>query len=117
MPRFSKENLEHNIKLAEAIEPLAKARGITPAQFSLAWVLYQGNGILRLVTVANEFDFFEDIFPIPGTKSPQKALENFAAANISLTQEELDKVEAIIAENEVKGDRYPAEFMKLVQPQ
>ncbi len=45
LPRFSKENFDKNIKIVEAIEKLAKAKGITPAQFALAWVLHQGDGI------------------------------------------------------------------------
>ncbi len=45
LPRFSKENFEHNFKIVEAVEKIAKAKGVTPAQLALAWVLHQGDYI------------------------------------------------------------------------
>ena len=53
-PRFQEEALRENIQLADGVHELAAARGVTPAQLALAWVMAKG----------------EDIVPIPGTKSP-----------------------------------------------
>jgi len=89
-PRFSPEHFEHNRKLAEELEQLAKKKGITSSQLALAWVLTQG----------------DDIFPIPGTKQPTRVVENVSALHVTFTKEELEHIESIISAFEVKGARY-----------
>ena len=65
-PRFTGENLEQNLALAERVRELAAERGITPGQLALAWVLHRG----------------EHIVPIPGTKRVAYLEENLAAADV-----------------------------------
>ncbi|MGI8572171.1 MAG: aldo/keto reductase [Solirubrobacteraceae bacterium] len=77
-PRFSGENLEANLKLAEKVANIAEEKGITPAQLALAWVLAQG----------------QDLVPIPGTKRRKYLEENAAAVDVELTDEDLARIEA-----------------------
>ncbi len=87
-PRFTGENLEANLKLAEKVAEIAQEKGVTPAQLALAWVLAQG----------------EDLVPIPGTKRRKYLEENAAAVDVELTQEDLDRIEAELPA--AAGDRY-----------
>src|ERR1700754_2777360 len=87
-PRFTGENLEANLKLAEKVEELASKKGITPAQLALAWVLAKG----------------DDIVPIPGTKRREYLEQNAAAADVELTAEDLEQIESELPE--AAGDRY-----------
>jgi 2,6-dihydroxypseudooxynicotine hydrolase len=64
--RFHAGNLERNLELVKSVEEIAAARGITPAQVALAWLLAQG----------------EDVVPIPGTKQRRYIEQNAAAADI-----------------------------------
>ena len=73
-PRFTGENLEQNKALAEKVKEIADEKGCTPAQLALAWVLAQG----------------DDVAPIPGTKRIAYLEENVGAADVELTQEDLD---------------------------
>jgi aryl-alcohol dehydrogenase-like predicted oxidoreductase len=75
-PRFTGENLERNLRLADEVTAIATEVGATPAQVALAWLLAQGN----------------DIAPIPGTKRVARVEENVAADDIRLTDEQLDKL-------------------------
>ncbi len=90
-PRFQGENFEKNLKLVDAIEEMAQEKSVTPAQLALAWVLAQG----------------EDIVPIPGTKRRKYLEENAAAAEITLTQEELERIDEIAPKGVAAGQRYP----------
>jgi aryl-alcohol dehydrogenase-like predicted oxidoreductase len=92
-PRFTGENLEHNLKLAARVRELARERGITPGQLALAWVLHRG----------------EHIVPIPGTKRVAYLEENLAAADVQLSDADVQAIaEAIPA---AAGERYPAAVM------
>jgi aryl-alcohol dehydrogenase-like predicted oxidoreductase len=90
-PRFERENFEHNLVLVEAVKQMARDRGVTPAQLALAWVLAQG----------------DDVVPIPGTTSPDHLEENVAAAEIDLSQDDLDRLNEIAPQGAAAGDRYP----------
>ncbi len=87
-PRFTGENLEANLKLAEKVAEIAGEKGITPAQLALAWVLAQG----------------EDLVPIPGTKRRRYLEENAAAVEVELSDEDLARIEAELPP--VAGARY-----------
>jgi aryl-alcohol dehydrogenase-like predicted oxidoreductase len=87
-PRFTGENLEANLKLAEKVAEIAADKGVTPAQLALAWVLAQG----------------EDLVPIPGTKRRTYLEENAAGADIELTAEDLERIDAELPA--ALGDRY-----------
>ena len=87
-PRFTGENLNANLKLAEKVAEIAEEKHITPAQLALAWVLAQG----------------EDIVPIPGTKRRTYLEQNAAAADVHLSREDLERIDAELPA--VAGDRY-----------
>jgi aryl-alcohol dehydrogenase-like predicted oxidoreductase len=91
-PRFMGENFQKNIDLVAAVTEIAKTRNVTAAQLALAWVLAQG----------------ETLVPIPGTRRVRTLEENVAAADIVLTREDLDRIEAAFPKDAVVGDRYAA---------
>ena len=97
-PRFQGENFNKNLELVIKIEGIAKEKGCTPSQLSLAWVLAQG-------------DF---IFPIPGTKKVKYVEENAAATNIVLSPKELKQIDEVFPKNAAVGLRYPEAMMKSV---
>jgi aryl-alcohol dehydrogenase-like predicted oxidoreductase len=89
-PRFSGDNLEANLALVAKIRELAEAKGATPGQLALAWVLAQG----------------DDVVPIPGTKRVRYLEENVGAAAVELTATDLDALEQAVPRGAVTGDRY-----------
>jgi aryl-alcohol dehydrogenase-like predicted oxidoreductase len=97
-PRFQGEALKRNLSLVQTLERLAAAKGRTPAQLALAWVLSQG----------------DDIVPIPGTSKVARLEENMAAADIRLSRAELDEISRAVPETAVQGDRYNAAAMAMV---
>jgi aryl-alcohol dehydrogenase-like predicted oxidoreductase len=97
-PRFQGDNFAKNIALVTRIEQLARAKGCTPSQLALAWVLAQG----------------DEIVPIPGTKRVRYLEENAAAADVRLTAAELAAIDAASPKNVAAGERYPAAGMARV---
>ena len=89
-PRFSAENFAHNAALVARVRELAEAKGVTPGQVALAWVLSRGG----------------DVVPIPGTKRRAYLEENVAAADVCLSAEDLDRLERAVPAGAVAGDRY-----------
>ena len=98
-PRFQEEALQANLKLAAGLQALAAEKGITAAQLALAWVLAQG----------------EDMVPIPGTKRVRYLEDNMGALSVKLTDADLKKISAKLAEFQIIGERYTPEMMALVQ--
>jgi aryl-alcohol dehydrogenase-like predicted oxidoreductase len=90
-PRFSGENFYKNLELVEHVKRIAHSKGCTPSQVALAWLLAQGG----------------DVVPIPGTKRVKYLEENLHAANIALTQDELDDLNAVFPLRVASGERYP----------
>ncbi len=70
---------------------IAAEKGATPAQLALAWVHARGN----------------DIVPIPGTKHRRYLEENVAALDITLTADDLRRIEEAAPKGAFSGDRYP----------
>ncbi|MEV4108389.1 aldo/keto reductase [Nonomuraea sp. NPDC049695] len=93
-PRFQGENLTANLALVERVRAVAEAKGITPAQLALAWVLAQGN----------------DVVPIPGTRRRTRLAENAAARDVVLTAGDLAAIEEAVPPGAVAGERYPAGY-------
>lgn len=93
-PRFSKENREANQALVDLVVSIAKDDNATPAQISLAWLLAQKPWIV----------------PIPGTTKLHRLQENIGGTNISLSDDELNKINAALATIKILGDRYPAQI-------
>lgn len=98
VPRFERENLEANMKLVEFVESLAKAKGKTPAQIALAWVIAQKDWIV----------------PIPGTRRLERLRENLGAAAVTFTADELAELDCHLKAIPVQGDRYKGDFAKRV---
>ncbi|MBX5225803.1 aldo/keto reductase [Rhizobium sp. NLR4a] len=90
VPRFQAENFDANAALVATLEKLAAAKGVTAAQLALAWVLNQG----------------DDIVPIPGARKLHHLEQNVAAADITLSAEELDQLGEAIPAAQVAGKRY-----------
>ncbi|POY73356.1 hypothetical protein BMF94_3691 [Rhodotorula taiwanensis] len=90
-PRFNRDAWEHNVKLVNALEELAKEKQCSPGQLALAWDM-QVHGDL--------------IIPIPGTKSIKYLDENWASQNVQLNAEALAKIRSILRENPVHGEQY-----------
>jgi len=95
LPRFTGDNLKHNLGLVEALANIAKQRGITVAQLAIAWVLSRG----------------DDIVPLIGARNRERLNEALGALDISLTKEELAAIEAAVPKGAIKGDRYMADQM------
>jgi len=92
MPRFS-EHFDDNLKLVHILESIAKEKGCTSGQLSLAWVMAQG----------------DDFLPIPGTKRVKYLEENAKAVDVKLTKDEEAKIrQAIEKAGGSKGARYGA---------
>lgn len=94
-PRFSAENFPKNLKLVNELSELAKKKGCTAGQLTLAWLMAQG----------------DDIIPIPGTKKVKYLEENLGALDIKLSAEELKEIRAMVEKAEIHGFRYPEAMM------
>ncbi|HEX5959048.1 MAG TPA: aldo/keto reductase [Hyphomicrobiaceae bacterium] len=97
-PRFQAEHFDHNRALAARIEALAAAKGCTPSQLTLAWLLAQG----------------DDVVAIPGTRYPHRLDENAGAMAVTLAPAEIEEIGAAVPKGSTSGDRYPAGGMKAV---
>jgi aryl-alcohol dehydrogenase-like predicted oxidoreductase len=94
-PRFAAENMAANLRVVAPIESVAKARGATPAQVALAWVLSRGR----------------DVVPIPGTKRRRWLEDNVAALALELTAAESTQLDAACPPGAAAGSRYPEAMM------
>ena len=90
-PRFTGENLQHNLNLVAKVKELADSIEVTPSQLALAWVMAQG----------------EDVVPIPGTRRLEYLEQNIAAVDISLSSQLLAALNAAAPIGAAAGDRYP----------
>ena len=89
-PRFSGENLDHNLQLVARVRDMAAEVGCTPVQLALAWVLAQG----------------DDVAPIPGTKHVKYLEENVGALDVRLTDDQLRALDELFPPGVVAGERY-----------
>lgn len=97
-PRFQGENFQKNLDLVREIEAMAREKGCTASQLALAWVLAQG----------------DDIVPIPGTKRRRYLEENVGSLDVTLTGDDLARIDRIIPPGAAAGTRYPEPGMKMV---
>jgi aryl-alcohol dehydrogenase-like predicted oxidoreductase len=97
-PRFQGNNFERNLELVRRVEQIAKKKGCTASQLALAWVLSRG----------------DDIIPIPGTKRRSYLEQNIGAVDVTLTVEELRRIEELAPLGIASGPRYPEEMMRFV---
>ena len=97
-PRYQGENFDANTRAAVAVRELGARKGVTAGQIALAWLLHKG----------------PDIVPIPGTKRRRYLEENVGAAQVSLTTEEIEGLDAALAPEKVAGPRYGEKQMAQV---
>lgn len=95
-PRFLKDNFQRNLNVMKILDDIAQTKGCQPSQLALAWLLAQGN----------------DIVPIPGTKRRSYLRENVQASDITITPEELKKMNEIA--HNIVGERYSEAAMRSV---
>ena len=91
-PRFQEAHFAHNRALVGQIEAIAKEKGCTPAQLTLAWLFAQG----------------DDVTAIPGTRYPARLEENLGALSVSLSAEDVARIGAAVPTGSAAGTRYPA---------
>ncbi len=94
-PRFTGENFERNLHIADEVEAIATEVGATPAQVALAWLLAQG----------------DDIAPIPGTKRVSRVEENTAADAVELTDDQIAKLDNLTPP---AGDHHNEQQMRMI---
>ncbi len=97
-PRFQAEHFDANRRLVDVVVQMAEAKGCTPAQLALAWVLSRG----------------EDVVPIPGTTKISRLEENAGAVHVGLSAADLALIAERIPSNAASGDRYPGGMAVLV---
>ena len=90
VPRFDAEARKANRAFVELLEHVAERKGATPAQIALAWILAQKPWIV----------------PIPGTTKLHRLDENIAAADVELTDDDLQEIETAAAQITAQGARY-----------
>lgn len=95
MPRFTPENLTHNLRLVDQLRKLAEAKGVSVAQLAIAWVLSQ----------------WEDIVPLIGARRPAQLMESLSALEVSLTRDDLDQIESAVPKHAAAGPRYASHAM------
>ncbi|MBT9442962.1 MAG: aldo/keto reductase [Acidovorax sp.] len=93
MPRFAPEAYAANLKLLDGYQAIARDVGCTPAQLALAWLLHKG----------------EHILPIPGTTSVEHLHDDLGAVNVQLDVATMARLDALINEHTVVGNRYNAQ--------
>jgi aryl-alcohol dehydrogenase-like predicted oxidoreductase len=98
MPRFQADHFDANLALVQRIEEIAAAKHCTPAQLALAWLLARGN----------------DIVPIAGTKRRKYLDENAAAISVTLSPDEMARIDAAAPRGAASGERYQAQAMARV---
>ncbi|MFK0243833.1 aldo/keto reductase [Amycolatopsis azurea] len=91
LPRFAEGNFERNMAIVEALRALAEQKGVTAGQLALAWVQAQG----------------DDVVPIPGTKRRKYLEENAAAAELELSEVDIEAIEKAAPVEAIAGERYP----------
>ncbi|MEA5127067.1 MAG: aldo/keto reductase [Proteiniphilum sp.] len=94
LPKYQGEQFLKNVELVNEIKKVASEKNVTTAQLAIAWVIAKGH------------------LPIPGTKRVKYIEQNIAATNISLTEEDLNRLESIIPLGTKTGARYDEAGMK-----
>ncbi len=92
-PRFMGENFARNLRLVDRIKEIAAEQNCTPGQLALAWVMSQSRPP-------------NDVVPIPGTKRRRYLEENVEATELTLSQEDLARIEEVAPVGAAAGDRY-----------
>jgi aryl-alcohol dehydrogenase-like predicted oxidoreductase len=97
-PRFQGENLEHNLKLVDALREVADSQAVSVAQIAIAWVLSRG----------------EDIVPLVGARRRERLSEAIGALDVELSQTDLDQIEDAVPAGAAAGERYAGAQMQML---
>ena len=97
-PRFSGDNVDHNLRLVEHIRAIADLKGVTVAQVAIAWVLARG----------------EDMVPLVGARRRDRLAEALPALDVTLSPDEMAALDAALPPDSAKGSRYAAEQMVML---
>ena len=97
-PRFQGENFQKNLDLVRRVETIAREKACTPSQLALAWVLAQG----------------DDVVPIPGTTRRKHLEENVGALAVTLTRQDLARIDEAAPRGVAAGERYAPDGMRFV---
>jgi aryl-alcohol dehydrogenase-like predicted oxidoreductase len=89
-PRFATENIDRNLALVEMLREIAQSRGISVAQLAIAWVLAQGT----------------DIIPLVGARRRDRLAEALGALDVSLSADDLQRIEQAVPKDAAAGERY-----------
>lgn len=95
MPRFSPENLAHNVHVTQRLKALADQHGITVAQLALAWVVGRNQPVVA----------------IPGSRSAARVADNASAASLELSAESWQELDALFGEDAIQGERHTAHML------
>ena len=95
--RFYKENMDANMPLLDLLKKFAAEKNATPAQISLAWMLNK----------------YPHVVPIPGMRRDERLKENFGAADVELTADELATLENALAKVKIYGDRKDSDILAM----
>jgi aryl-alcohol dehydrogenase-like predicted oxidoreductase len=97
-PRFSGDNLDHNLELVERLREVAGARDVSVAQVAIAWVLARG----------------EDIVPLVGARTRERLEEALGALDVTLDDDDLAAIESAVPADAAAGDRYDSGSMAML---
>jgi len=97
-PRFQGGNFQKNLDLVRRVETIAREKACTPSQLALAWVLAQG----------------DDVVPIPGTTRRKHLEENVGALAVTLTRQDLARIDEAAPRGVAAGERYAPDGMRFV---
>ncbi len=96
-PRFSSENLKHNLELVKLVKKWAERKQAAPVQIALAWLLAQKPWIV----------------PIPGTTQMAHMVENVGGSAVTFSQDELKELNASVSSIQIQGKRLPDGILAL----
>ncbi len=97
-PRFQGENLNQNLNLVRALKAIADEKRCTVAQLAIAWVAARG----------------EDIVPLVGARKRERLAEALGAFDVTLTPDDLKRIDAAAPPEAVAGQRYAPEQMAML---
>jgi aryl-alcohol dehydrogenase-like predicted oxidoreductase len=96
LPRFKAANAEQNRKFVAALTAFAQDLDTTPTRLAIAWVLAKG----------------QDLLPTMGARTRLQLREALAATQLTLTADQVQKLESLAAEAPLAGTRYDEHQMK-----
>jgi aryl-alcohol dehydrogenase-like predicted oxidoreductase len=97
-PRFAGENRDANLKLVAALEEIARAKGATVTQLAIAWVSARGPRIMPLI----------------GARRRDRLKEALGALDVTLSSEDLARIDAAAPKGAAAGTRYPEPQMAML---